>query len=93
MYMSIRQYGKVLEKFGHTGEQYRWRYQEFTRFKEAMDSVLKSSRFREVLSRTMLHQIVETGLCRMPSMYFMEAAFGISTRRIASIFWMATSII
>ena len=73
MYMSIRQYGKVLEKFGHTGEQYRWRYQEFTRFKEAMDSVLKSSRFREVLSLTMLQQIADTGRCRMPSMYFMEA--------------------
>lgn len=73
MYMSIRQYGKVLEKFGHTGEQYRWRYQEFSRFKEAMDSVLKHSRFREVLSLTMLHQIAETGRCRMPSMYFMEA--------------------
>lgn len=73
MYMSIRQYGKVLEKFGHTGEQYRWRYQEFTRFKQAMDAVLKNSRFREVLSLTMLHQIAKTGHCRMPSMYFMEA--------------------
>jgi len=73
MYMSIPQYGKVLEKFGHTGEQYRWRYEEFVRFKEAMDVVLRSSRFREILSLTMLRQIADTGRCRMPSMYFMDA--------------------
>lgn len=73
MYMSVRQYGRVLEKFGHTGEQYLWRYQEFTRFKEAMDDVLKNSRFREILSLSMLSQIAETGRCKMPSMYFMDA--------------------
>lgn len=73
MYMSVSQYGRVLEKFGHTGEQYLWRYQEFVRFKEAMDLVLKSSRFREVLSLSMLRQIAATGRCKMPSMYFMDA--------------------
>ncbi|MEA5047802.1 MAG: helix-turn-helix transcriptional regulator [Eubacteriales bacterium] len=73
MYMSIEQYGKVLEKFGHTGEQYTWRYNEFVRFKSAMDEVLLSSRFREVISLPKLKEIAETGRCKMPSMYFMDA--------------------
>lgn len=73
MFMSVPQYGRVLEKFGHKGEQYQWRYQEFVRFKDAMDAVLKGSRFREVLSVSMLRQIGETGRCKMPSMYFMDA--------------------
>lgn len=73
MYMSVEHYGRVLEKFGHTGEQYQWRYNEFVRFKSAMDEVLKTSRFREVLSLAKLRQIAQARRCRMPSMYFMEA--------------------
>lgn len=73
MYMTVEHYGKVLRKFGHTGEQYTWRYNEFIRFKNSMDEVLKSSRFREVLSLPKLEEIAETGRCKMPSMYFMDA--------------------
>lgn len=46
---------------------------EFARFKEAMDDVLNNSRFREVLSLSKLREIVDTGRCRMPSMYFFDA--------------------
>lgn len=73
MYMTVEQYGKVLHKFGHPEDQYIWRYSEFVRFKAAMDEVLCTSRFREVLSLTKLREIAEKGRCRMPSMYFMEA--------------------
>lgn len=73
MYMSVAQYGKVIEKFGHRDEQYRWRLAEFTRFKAAMDDVLATSRFREVLSLPKLRRIALEGRCRMPSMYFMDA--------------------
>lgn len=73
MYMSVEQYGKVLHRFGHPEDQYIWRYSEFVRFKAAMDEVLLSSRFREVLSLSKLREIARTGRCRMPSMYFMEA--------------------
>ena len=73
MYMTVEQYGKVLREFDHPEDQYAWRYSEFIRFKSAMDAVLQTSRFREVLSLTKLRQIAEAGACRMPSMYFMEA--------------------
>ena len=72
MYMTTAQYGAVLKKFGQKGDQYDWRYQEFTRFQEAMNTVLGNSRFREVLSLPKLNEIAETGCCRMPSMYFMD---------------------
>lgn len=73
MYMTIGQYGNVLRKFGQKNDQYTWRYNEFVRFKEAMDKVLLTSRFREVLSLSKLREIARTGQCRMPSMYFMDA--------------------
>ena len=73
MYMTVDQYGEVLQKFGNVGEQYQWRLDEFARFKRAMDEVLSTSRFREVLSLPKLNEIAETGKCRMPSMYFFEA--------------------
>jgi hypothetical protein len=73
MYMTVEQYGKVLHSFNHPEDQYIWRYSEFVRFKAAIDEVLRTSRFREVLSLTKLREIAETGRCRMPSMYFMEA--------------------
>lgn len=73
MYMTMEQYGKVLHKFGHPEDQYIWRYSEFSRFKTAMDEVLCTSRFREIVSLTKLREIAETGRCRMPSMYFMHA--------------------
>ena len=73
MYMKVEHYGRVLREFHHPEEQYAWRYDEFARFKTAMDEVLRGSRFREVLSLTKLREIAETGICRMPSMYFFEA--------------------
>ena len=73
MYMTVEQYGRVLREFNHPEDQYAWRYGEFIRFKSAMDEVLRNSRFREVLSLSKLREIAETGSCRMPSMYFMEA--------------------
>lgn len=73
MYMTVEQYGKVLREYHHPEDQYAWRYNEFERFKSAMDAVLQTSRFREVLSLSKLHEIAETGVCHMPSMYFMEA--------------------
>ena len=73
MYVTLEQYAKILHEYGHPEEQFIWRYSEFVRFKAAMDEVLKTSRFREVLSLTKLREIAETGQCRMPSMYFMEA--------------------
>lgn len=72
MYMTVEQYRRVLGTFGHSGEQYHWRYLEFGRFKAAMDQVLLDSRFREVLSLAKLREIAATGRCRMPSMYFMD---------------------
>lgn len=72
MYMTVEQYGEVLRKFGHTEDQYIWRYSEFVRFKTAMDEVLRTSRFREVLSLPKLQQIAQTGRCRMPATYFAE---------------------
>ena len=73
MYMTVEQYGRVLREFNHTEDQYAWRYHEFERFKSAMDVVLQTSRFREVLSLSKLREIAESGVCHMPSMYFMEA--------------------
>jgi len=73
MFMTVKQYCKVLRDFGHTGEQYDWRHVEFRRFKEAMDAVLLDSRFREVLSLAKLREIARTGRCKMPSMYFMDS--------------------
>ena len=73
MYMKVEHYGRVLREFHHPEEQYTWRYDEFARFKSAMNEVLHGSRFREVLSLTKLREIAETGVCRMPSMYFFEA--------------------
>ena len=73
MYMTVEQYGRVLREYNHPEDQYEWRYSEFIRFKSAMDMVLQTSRFREVLSLSKLREIAETGMCRMPSMYFMEA--------------------
>lgn len=78
MYMTVEQYGKVLREFRHTEDQYKWRYSEFARFKEAMDNVFVTSRFREILSLPKLREIAETGCCRMPAMYF----FGIGTWKI-----------
>ena len=73
MFMTVEQYGRVLREFNHPEDQYAWRYNEFCRFKAAMDEVLSHSRFREVLSLAKLREIAETGRCRMPSMYFMAA--------------------
>ena len=73
MYMTVEQYGRVLREFNHPEDQYAWRYNEFDRFKSAMDAVLQTSRFREVLSLSKLREIAETGICRMPSMYFFWA--------------------
>lgn len=70
MFMFPAEYGRVLDKYGHTPEQYQWRYEEYLRFRAAIDEVLKTSRFREVLSRACLERIAETGVCRLPSMYF-----------------------
>ena len=73
LYMTVEDYGRVLREFNHPEDQYQWRYDEFARFKEAMDDVLNNSRFREVLSLSKLREIVDTGCCRMPSMYFFDA--------------------
>ena len=73
LYMTIEQFGKILRDIGHKGDKYNWRYQEFVRFKGAMDEVFKESRYREVLSLPKLYEIAETGRCKMPSMYFMES--------------------
>ncbi len=73
LYMTVEQYGKVLREFNHPEDQYTWRYTEFDRFKSAMDAVLQTSRFREVLSLSKLREIAESGVCRMPSMYFFES--------------------
>ena len=73
LFMTVEDYGRVLREFNHPADQYQWRYDEFSRFKVAMDEVLNNSRFREVLSLTKLREIVETGHCRMPSMYFFDA--------------------
>lgn len=73
MFITPVQYNGIVAKFGYDKEQYEWRCREFFRFKEAMDGVLQSSRFREVLSLTKLNEIAETGRCRMPAMYFMNA--------------------
>ena len=73
LYMTVEDYGRVLREFNHPDDQYKWRYDEFARFKVAMDEVLKNSRFREILSLTKLREIVNTGRCRMPSMYFFDA--------------------
>lgn len=73
MYVTPEQYARILHEYGHPEDQFIWRYNEFVRFKAAMDEALKASRFREVLSLTKLRKIAETGRCRMPSMYFMEA--------------------
>ena len=72
MFMTVEQFRSVLSAFGHEGEQYRWRYLEFGRFKAAMDQVLLDSRFREVLSLGKLREIAQTGRCKMPAMYFMD---------------------
>ena len=70
MYYTPEQYGVILRKLGHTGEQYDWRYQEFERFKAGMDQILETSRSREILCLPKLREIVSTGVCRMPAMYF-----------------------
>lgn len=73
MYLTVEQYGRVLRGFNHDKDQYNWRYSEFTRFKLAVDEVIKTSRFREILSLSKLREIAETGTCRMPSMYFFDS--------------------
>lgn len=73
LYFTVEDYGRVLQSFKHPDDQFAWRYEEFARFKSSMDEVLKTSRFREILSLTKLKEIAETGRCRMPSMYFFDA--------------------
>lgn len=73
LYFTVEQYARVLREYDHPEDQYQWRYNEFSRFKTAMDEVLRTSRFREVLSLSKLREIAETGRCRMPSMYFFDA--------------------
>ena len=72
MYITVEHYGEILRKFKHSEEQYSWRYNEFVRFKEAMKGVMESSRFREIISLSKLKEIAESGVCRMPAMYFLE---------------------
>lgn len=71
MYMPLEAYHSALKEFGYDQQGFVWRFAEFTRFQGAMDEVLKSSLFREVLSLTRLQEIAQTGHCRMPGMYFM----------------------
>lgn len=73
LYFTVENYGRVLRAFNHPEDQFEWRYKEFERFKASMDEVLKTSRFREILSLTKLKEIAATGRCRMPSMYFFDA--------------------
>lgn len=73
LYFTVENYGRVLRSFDHPEDQFEWRYREFERFKASMDEVLKTSRFREILSLTKLQEIAATGRCRMPSMYFFDA--------------------
>ncbi len=73
LYMSVKHYGRVLREYNHPEDQYQWRYNEFARFKEAMDKVLEVSRFREVLPLSELRETAGSGRCRMPSMYFVDA--------------------
>lgn len=73
LYFTVENYGRVLRAFHHPQDQFEWRYREYERFKASMDEVLKTSRFREVLSLTKLKEIAATGRCRMPSMYFFDA--------------------
>ena len=72
MYMPLDAYHDALGELGYDAQGFAWRFAEFTRFQGAMDEVLKSSSFREVLSLTRLREIAKTGRCRMPGMYFMS---------------------
>ncbi len=71
MYMSIEGYNRVLKKEGHKGEQYKWRSEEFVRFNTGFHENYRSGNsYREVISLSRLHKIVEQGFCKMPSLYF-----------------------
>lgn len=72
MFMPVERFGKIVTDMGIKGSEHAWRYSEFTRFKNAMNEVLKESSFREILSLSRLREIARTGTCRMPSMYFMN---------------------
>ena len=65
-------YDRVLRGYGLTKEEFTWRQQEFVRFKQAMAEVMRESVFREVLSLPRLREIVRTGKCRMPGIYFFQ---------------------
>lgn len=73
MYLTVPQYGKILAKMGNQEENYRWRYQEFDRFKQGIGQMMQDSRNREILCLPKLREIAQTGCCRMPSMYFFGA--------------------
>jgi len=72
MFMPVERFGKIVIDMGIKGSEHAWRYSEFTRFKNAMNEVLRESSFREILSLSRLREIALTGTCRMPGMYFMN---------------------
>lgn len=70
--MSLKEYDRVLKSFGDADEQFKWRSDEFARFKTGMEEILKNdSAIREILSLKRLEQIAKKGRCKMPGLYFM----------------------
>ncbi len=73
MYMTEAAYGEFLRTCGHRGDKFTWRFNEFQRFKSGMDQTLGAgSVFREIISLTRLKKMLESGVCRMPALYFMD---------------------
>ena len=70
LFFAPEDYDEVLRGYGLPEDEFAWRQQEFLRFKQAMAKVMRDSVFREVLSLTRLREIVRTGICRMPGIYF-----------------------
>lgn len=76
MYMTVEGYNQFLKTRNHSAEEYAWRSAEYMRFKTGLDETLKGgAEFREILSLRRLHNIAETGICRMSGLYFMQGGY------------------
>ena len=73
LFMRMEEYDRALKSLGNSGEQLRWRSDEFSKFKTGIKENLKNGTvFREMLSLKRLKQVAAGGICKMPALYFIN---------------------
>ncbi|NCC16096.1 MAG: XRE family transcriptional regulator [Clostridia bacterium] len=67
------QFIKILEQKGFKGNALEWRSEEYLQIKNGFESNLKEGVvFREIISAEFLKNMVVSGSCELPSVYFMD---------------------